>query len=89
MNNATPNDLPSTSASNEPSNNTTPAQAQTKDAVAQTPAQKRILLQAKKRSEFTGLLMNNLDMLIYVELCVMYYMEYASSPSRDLHLDID
>jgi hypothetical protein len=78
MNNATPNDLPSTSTSNEPSNNTTHAQTQTKDAVAYTPAQKRILQQAKKRSEFTGLLMNNLDMLIYVELCVMYYMEYAS-----------
>lgn len=40
-----------------------------------TPAQARATTQMKKRYEFINLIMANLDMLIYVELCILYYME--------------
>ena len=42
---------------------------------AQTPGQKRAQAQTRKKKEFIDGLMNNLDMLIYVELCIVYYME--------------
>ncbi|RDW67703.1 hypothetical protein BP6252_09099 [Coleophoma cylindrospora] len=40
-----------------------------------TPAQARATSQMKKRYEFINLVMANLDMLIYVELCILYYMD--------------
>ncbi|RDW74066.1 hypothetical protein BP5796_07508 [Coleophoma crateriformis] len=40
-----------------------------------TPAQARATSQMKKRYEFINLVMANLDMLIYVELCIIYYMD--------------
>ena len=49
---------------------------------AKTPAQKAALTQAKKRNELLGGMMEQLDMLIYVELCILYYMEYALPPSH-------
>lgn len=42
---------------------------------ARTPAQKRVQLQTKKKYDFITALMINLDILIYVELCILYYME--------------
>jgi hypothetical protein len=45
----------------------------------QTPAQKRAHAQTKKKYEFVNGLMTHLDVLIYAELCVVYYMEYARS----------
>jgi hypothetical protein len=42
---------------------------------AQTPAQKRAQSQTKKKYEFVNSLMTNLDVLIYAELCILYYME--------------
>jgi hypothetical protein len=47
----------------------------------QTPAQKRLQAQTKKKHEFVTSLMNNLDILIYVELSILYYMEYAPTLS--------
>jgi len=44
-----------------------------------TPAQKRALAQGKKKNEFLAGLMENLDTSIYMELCVVYYMEYVQS----------
>jgi len=41
-----------------------------------SPAQKRAQAQMKKKVEFVTSLMNNLDILIYAELSIIYYMEY-------------
>lgn len=38
-------------------------------------AQKRALARLKKKSEFLLNLITNLDTLIYVEFCIIYYME--------------
>ncbi|TVY49335.1 DSC E3 ubiquitin ligase complex subunit [Lachnellula occidentalis] len=40
-----------------------------------SPAQKRAREQTRKKLEFVGSLMQNLDVLIYVELCILYYMD--------------
>lgn len=37
----------------------------------------RVLEQTKKKVEFLGHILSNLDMLIYAELCCLYYMEYV------------
>jgi len=44
----------------------------------QTPAQKRAQAQFKKKFEFVSSLMNNLDILIYAELSILYYMEFVA-----------
>lgn len=36
---------------------------------------KRVLAQTKKKADFVNDIMQNLDMLIYAELCIMYYLE--------------
>lgn len=36
---------------------------------------KRALARAKKKSEYLVKLISNLDTLIYIELCIIYYME--------------
>ncbi|KAG0650652.1 Defective for SREBP cleavage 4 [Hyphodiscus hymeniophilus] len=41
----------------------------------QSPAQKRAHAQTKKKYEFVNGLMTNLDVLIYAELCIVYYMD--------------
>jgi hypothetical protein len=46
-------------------------------STAASPAQKKVVAQTKKRYEFVNGLMTNLDVLVYVELCVVYYMEYV------------
>ena len=44
---------------------------------AKAQIRKRFAAQTKRRAEFIHDLMFNLDILIYAELCVLYYMEYA------------
>ena len=45
----------------------------------QRPAVKRAQAQMKKKLEFVTSLMGNLDILIYAELSITYYMEYIPS----------
>lgn len=45
--------------------------------VADTPAQERAKLRMRKRSDFLGDLLTKLDMTIYMELCILYYIEYV------------
>jgi len=47
------------------------------DDSAKAQIRKRIAAQTKRRAEFIHDIMFNLDILIYAELCVLYYMEYA------------
>jgi hypothetical protein len=86
-NDSTPTDLPRTdvntnndwtASANTSGDNVEPApQPQTSRQDVTSPAQKRVLLRMKKRHEFVGNLMSNLDTLIYVELSIVYYMEYT------------
>lgn len=62
-------DLPGTESSAESAPDA-PAQD-----VALTPAQKRVQMQTRKKLDFSDTLMLNLDLLIYVELCILYYMD--------------
>lgn len=74
--------LPRASTSDDAnSSEPTPATAATA-AVEQehtTPAQSRTLKRAEarfeKKHEFISSLVKNLDVLIYMELCILYYME--------------
>lgn len=69
-------DLPPLSSA-DPVAETSASREQAQDA--QTPAQKRAHAQTKKKYEFVNGLMTNLDILIYAELCILYYMEYGAS----------
>jgi hypothetical protein len=64
-------------AGHDPISNAAPAVEQRPQ---QTRAQKRAEAQVKKKYEFVNSLMSNLDVLIYAELCILYYMEYELSP---------
>ena len=78
QNDSPPADLPRT---REQTNATSePVESAERRQDEQTPAQKRLQAQTKKKHEFITGLMNNLDILIYVELCILYYMEYE--PTR-------
>jgi len=68
--------LPTSSATGDSGRNDV-APAPEPQAV-QTLAQKRAHAQAKKKYEIVNGLMTNLDMIIYVELSVLYYMEYET-----------
>lgn len=88
-NDFTPTDLPrtdvnasadSTASAHASGDNGEPAQEpQTRRQDVTSPAQKRVLLRMKKRHEFVSNLMRNLDILIYAELWILYYMEYATA----------
>ena len=67
-------DLP-TSPQNNNSGAVDSPESHTQRQDAQTPAQKRALVQAKKKYEYISAIMNNLDISIYAELCILYYME--------------
>jgi hypothetical protein len=69
--------LPQASASEQPSVDPAEETAATREQVqnAQTPAQKRAQAQTKKKYEFINTLMTNLDVIIYAELSILYYME--------------
>jgi len=45
------------------------------DNVQPTPLRMRLYVQAKKKSELLQEIMVNLDILIYAELCIVYYMD--------------
>lgn len=78
-------DLPSSSNPTSSSNPVIePSASREAREDAQTPAQKRAQAQTKKKYEFVNTLMTNLDVLIYAELCILYYMEY-DPPSTSLH----
>jgi hypothetical protein len=67
-------DLPTTSeTTNSESAETVESVQRRQDA--QTPTQKKAQSQTKKKYEFVNGLMTNLDILIYAELCIVYYME--------------
>ena len=68
-------DLPP-STSSDPIAETSASRETQQDA--QTPSQKRAQAQTKKKYEFVNGLMTNLDVLIYAELCILYYMEYKT-----------
>jgi hypothetical protein len=52
------------------------------DRKAQT--RKRIQVQTEKKNSFLAALLDNLDSIVYAELCILYYMEYVmSSHSAD------
>lgn len=73
--------LPLSSSSNLPSSSDPVADISTAREARQDalgPAQKSAQAQTKKKYEFINTLMTNLDVLIYAELCVVYYMEYSS-----------
>ena len=40
---------------------------------------KRFAAQTKRKAEFIHDIMFNLDILVYAEICVLYYLEYALS----------
>jgi len=45
---------------------------------AKTAGQKRLHAQTHKKNELLAHLLENLDSIIYMELAVLYYMEYES-----------
>jgi len=59
--------------SSDPAGDTAAARARIQEALS--PAQKKLQLQTKKKYEFVNLLMTQLDVVVYAELCVVYYME--------------
>ena len=74
------NDSTPTPAANLPTTSETDESANTVESIQrrqheQTPAQKKAQAQTKKKFEFVNGLMTNLDVLIYAELCILYYME--------------
>lgn len=50
---------------------------------AKAQIRKRVATQTKRKAECIHDIMFNLDILIYAELCVLYYMEYVPA-----HLDL-
>lgn len=72
---STTNTNPTSIGNNEPSVDAAAAPVEV-PAVVQSPAQERAKLRTRKRGEFIGDLMSKLDVMIYVELVQLYYMEY-------------
>jgi hypothetical protein len=64
---------PQAQESSDPAGDTAAARASSQEAL--TPVQKRAQLQTKKKYEFITSLMTQLDVIIYAELCIVYYME--------------
>lgn len=62
----------------------TPATASVDDNSPAARRRRRIFIQTKKKAEFIHDILVNLDMLIYAELCFMYYHEYV--PPQPLNL---
>jgi hypothetical protein len=58
-------------------NRTSSAEAEesSNDESAKAKIRKRVAAQTKRKAEFIHDIMFNLDILIYAELCVLYYME--------------
>ncbi|KAL5346921.1 hypothetical protein ACLOAV_008064 [Pseudogymnoascus australis] len=64
-------------ASEAPAPTPSPAIASADDNSPAARRRRRIFIQTKKKAEFIHDILVNLDMLIYAELCLMYYHEYA------------
>jgi hypothetical protein len=64
---------PSEDASNELAHGTAAAREQQQSL--QSPAHGRAQVQLRKRIEFVSSLLTDLDVLVYAELCILYYME--------------
>jgi len=62
------------SRSSDPTVDTAAESSQRENGNAPTVAQKRVKIQTKKY-EFVNAIMFNLDILIYAELCIVYYMD--------------
>ena len=60
-------------------NETSPAEAEesSNDESAKAQIRRRVATQTKRKAVFIHDIMFNLDILIYAELCVLYYMEYV------------
>lgn len=77
---STPTDLPrseNTTSTSEAGREGDSAESTTRRQDEGSPAQKRAQAQMKKKFEFITSLTNNLDILIYAELSIIYYMEYV------------
>ena len=76
---STPTDLrrsENTSSTTEAGPRADPVESTPRRQDEASPAQKRAHAQMKKKFEFITSLTNNLDVLIYAELSIIYYMEY-------------
>jgi hypothetical protein len=78
-NDSTPTDLPT---SENPTTSTAEAATDSVESTQtrqdeENPVQKRAQAQIRKKFDFITSLMNNLDILIYAELSIIYYMEYV------------
>jgi hypothetical protein len=62
-------------SSSESAQATAAAAEQDQASPAQSRALQRAKAQLEKKHEFISSLMKNLDVLVYMELCVLYYME--------------
>jgi hypothetical protein len=69
-------------ASSEPDTSTAAFLEQVQRAPEQTASLKRSEAQFRKKQEFIKSLMTNLDVLIYLQLCILYYMECVPYVSR-------
>lgn len=71
---------------NNINNGISPAEAAGSSASERAKIQirKRFAAQTKRKAEFIHDIMFNLDILIYAEVCVLYYMEYAPCFSHPL-----
>ena len=47
-------------------------------STAETELQRRLRIQLEQRNTFLDRLIRNLDIMIYLQLSILYYMEYAS-----------
>jgi hypothetical protein len=70
--------LPPLSADDNGTSSAEAAASSNGDSV-QARLRKRFATQTKRKAEFIHDIMFNLDILIYAEICVLYYMEYALS----------
>ena len=86
-----PATVPATLTSTDPtagaSDNTTggaveDAAVRSQDVQPESPAKKRAVAQTKKKFEFINNLTLHLDILIYAELCILYYMEFVALPMK-------
>jgi hypothetical protein len=62
--------------------------APSEDSNAQELRQRRYATQIKRKADFINNVMFNLDLLIYAELCALYYMEYVVPELPGTHCPI-
>lgn len=67
----------STRRNSEPTPHTAPLTEPDLPLPARSSRLKWIEPQLQKKHDFIASLISNLDVLVYMELCILYYMEYA------------